>query len=357
YRTAGVDGALAAAALPDGGFVVGGFTDGGIGLGDWTNAFPLLLRVTAAGAIDASTVYRDLGFGGVAGVTASDQGLAVLVQTADYDATGVVAPDLALYRTRLDGRRQERLAALGARFPVREPLHRTRDGGFLVTTLRATVTGPDLVKLDATGSPIWTYHLPDAQDVRAAAEGSDGDLFVLGVRDDSRHLEIARLSPSGDERWRRTYGTDELRTATAIAASHGAVLVLGTRARPEPGVVALVVTRFSGAGEPEWERVFDSGDLAATVMTALPSGGVAFAYTARHGDPAAGSRAWVVRLSVDGTERWRNSFGPDRGTSFVRSVLALGDGRVAAVGSVGPEPIAGYGGDDFDVLAVFYEDT
>ena len=39
YRTAFVDHAYDAAALPDGSLIVAGATEGRIGLGDWTNAF------------------------------------------------------------------------------------------------------------------------------------------------------------------------------------------------------------------------------------------------------------------------------------------------------------------------------
>ena len=357
YRTAFVDHAYDAAALPDGSLIVAGATEGRIGLGDWTNAFPLLLRVDPGGAVSDTAVYRDVRYGDAVAAVPLGDGLGVLVTQADYDDSGAEPPTLTLHRARADGTRESVLFERSGSFPTQQPLLRTADGGFALVLSRIRVDADDIVKLDGSGAVSWTYRMPEVQDVRAAAEAPDGSLFVLGVLNDSRRFVLARLDPSGEEVWRQTYGNDTLRRAVAVAAVDGGVAVLGSLNEPGPGVASVVVTRFDERGDVLWERRYATGSVAASALTRLPGGGLAFGYTERYGERGTPgqTRSFVVRLSPNGEERWRQAFGPARGTTFVNSVVELASGRLAAVGSTGPEFIGGYGGDDFDVLTVLYE--
>lgn len=143
YATEGTDYVHNGAALPDGGFVVAGLTEGVIAPADGTNGYPLLLRVSPEGRIEDTAVYRDIGYGNALAAVPLEDELGVLVRHEKE----IAQSHLTLYRTRLNGARQEAVIRL-PESPYGHSLLRTRDGGFLVVLSRARAGGDDLVKLD-----------------------------------------------------------------------------------------------------------------------------------------------------------------------------------------------------------------
>lgn len=354
YGTDGTDGPFGAAALADGGFVVAGLTEGRIAPADGTIGFPMVLRVGASGRVEDTSVYRDIGYGRAMGVVPFADGLAVLVNHGIQVPRTGGGHNITVYRTRLDGRRQEVLFHLSEAFLRGRSLLRTDDGGLVIVLNRTGRDGNDLVKLDRAGTLLWTYRMPQVQHVVSAAEAPNGDLFVLGL--DSDHDQLARLRPDGRERWRRTYGDETLWDPTVVVAAGNGAAVLGRRREPDPGVESVVVTRLDSVGELEWKHKYATGQVYENAMAALEEGGIVFGYSEAYRDGSLGHRrSNVVRISPDGEERWRRPFGPSMGTTRTQSIISLTDGRVAVVGWTGPERLGGYGGDDFDLLAVFYE--
>lgn len=350
YATEGTDYVHSAAALPDGGFVVAGLADGVIAPADGTNGYPLLLHVTPEGLVEDAAVYRDIGYGSALAAVPFENELGVLVQ---HDKE-IAQSHLTLYRTRLNGARQEAVIRL-PESPYGRSLLRTRDGGFLVVLSRVTASGDDLVKLDEDNRVSWTYRMSSAQIVVSAAEAPNGDVLVLGVGNDARSNELARLRPNGHERWRRSYGGDTFWGTTIVAPVADGAVVLGTRFGAEPEGESVVVSRFDAAGDIEWERTYATGGVYAGAITGFDDGGIVFAYAEVYGETGIGRlRSYVVRASPDGEEEWREPFGPRKGTTYVSAIIPLSDGRIVAVGDTGPDRIGGFGGDPFDILAVFY---
>lgn len=350
YATEGTDYVHNGAALPDGGFVVAGLTEGVIAPADGTNGYPLLLRVSPEGRIEDTAVYRDIGYGDALAAVPLEDELGVLVRHEKE----IAQSHLTLYRTRLNGARQEAVIRL-PESPYGHSLLRTRDGGFLVVLSRARAGGDDLVKLDKDDRVSWTYRMPAAQHVVSAAESPDGDVFVLGVGSDAHSNELARLRPDGRESWRRSYGGETVWGTTIVVAVTDGAAVLGRRFEGEPGDESLVITRFDAAGDIEWERTYATGDVYAGAITGFDDGTIVFAYAKRFGEVGTDAlRSFVVRTSPDGEEEWREPFGPRKGTTEVRTIIPLSDGRIAAVGHTMPERIGGFGGDPFDILAAFY---
>ncbi len=196
-------------ALADGHLAVYGLAEGRIAPTDGTNAFPLVLRLRPDGSMAAHTIYRDEGCGRVTGVAALRDGLAVLTVTRDGGGSSRGEPKLTVYQANRNGERARVLYTQPNASAPNHSLLQTPNGGLLLVTYPFGDAGSDLVKLDGPGSVAWTYDMPDVQDVRVAAIASDGDVFVLGAANSYR-FTVARLTPSGEERWRRTYGDESV---------------------------------------------------------------------------------------------------------------------------------------------------
>jgi hypothetical protein len=357
YRTSGTDQAVGATRLANGHLAVYGLTEGRIAPADGTNAYPLVLRLQPDGSIPAATAYRDGGYGRVTGAVALGDGLAVLTMTREVDGAGRGAPKLTLYRTDADGGRTEVLYTRSNTSAPDHSLHRAPDGGLLLVTFPFDDAASDLVKIDGPGSMAWTYQMPGVQDVRAVEIAPDGDVFVLGAVDAYR-FAIARLTPAGNERWRRTYGDERVvRQLKGIATVNDGVAVLMDRL--DNGSRTVHLTRFSATGDVQWDRSYATGTVHATALAALGDDKLAVAWT-EDTTPAniGGHRARIVHLSRQGDVQSSYPFGPqEEATTTVSGLLPYMDGSFVAVGATGPERLGGFGGDDFDVLITRFTDA
>lgn len=333
YGPSGLNTALGLAPRPDGSLLVAGYAEGAPGPLDGLDSRPLLLRVGPDGAVASATVYRDLRYGAAYGAVPFGDGLAVLVDGEGRDPAAPDRNDAVLYRTDPAGTRAGVLVSAPDAFLPRQPVVRTGDGGLVLALTRAS--SDSLVKVDRRGRRAWARPMPDRQAVTGVAKAGDRDLWVLGRRN-ARRFTLARLAPDGRERWRRVYGADTLRRATALAAGGDGAAVLQTRSVPETTRETVVVTRVDGAGAVRWRRAYATGELRAASITALPEGGLAFGYTEQGAEGHGPSRAHVVRLAPDGAVRARRRFGADRASARVSVVAARPDGTLIAAGSTGP---------------------
>ena len=223
YQTDGTDRVIGATRLRSGDLAVYGLTEGRIAPNDGTNAYPLLLRLRPDGAIASKAVYRDEGFGRVAGAVPLNDGLAVLSVTRGSSSTGGPL-SLTLYRTDRTGTRTGILYQQMEASVPESPLLRTPDGGFLLITFPSSADADNIIKLGAGGSVQWTYRLPEAQDVRAADLAPNGDVLVLGVGAAPRLPSHASRPPAGNG--------GAARTATAQRSPRSAGLLRWTRVQP-----------------------------------------------------------------------------------------------------------------------------
>jgi len=349
YQTDGTDHAIGATLLRSGDLAVYGLTEGRTAPNDGTNAYPLLLRLRPNGTIASKAVYREAGFGRVAGAVPLNDGLAVLSATRGSSAMGD-SPSLTLYRTDRTGTRKGVLyQQMGAAAPD-TPLLRTSDGGFLLITFPFSARADNVIKLSADGSVEWTYRLPEAQDVRATDLAPNGDIFVLGVGGGSA-FTVARLAPTGLERWRRAYGDDaEVTSFGGFAALDAGAAVLETVIAADTS--AIRVTRLGTDGDVSWTRSYAEGRVRATALTTLTGRDLALAWTEDVPSEGAvgGFRAEIARLDAAGAVQARYPFGLEEGASTsVSALLPYSDEAFVATGSTGPERLSGFGGDDFDV--------
>lgn len=359
YRTPLTDRATGATVLDNGHLAVYGLTEGRIAPADGTNAFPLLLRMQPNGTIADKAVYRDGGYGEIAGAVALNNGIATLTNIRNAGASGVGTPTLTLYRTTLGGTRTDVLYAQSNASAPEHPLLRTPDGGLLLIMFPFEADAHDLVKLSATGTVEWTYQMSDAQDVRAASITSNGHLLVLGAVD-AYQFTVARLTSTGREQWRRTYGDESVvRQIRGFSAVGNGAAILTDHL--DAGSTTIHLTRLSETGDIQWERSYatgshTTGSVDATALAALGDDELAFAWTEDlTPQQIGGRRAEIVRVNLRGEVLSRHPFGPQQNaTTTVSDLLPYPPKSFVAVGSTGPERLGGYGGDDFDVLVKRY---
>lgn len=356
YRTPLVDGAANAVELPGGGLLVAGFTDGRIGYGDYTLAYPLLLRATPGGRADVLAVYRDVVYGEAVAAVPSGDGFAVLVQSAEERPQGRGPRTLTLYQVGVDGQRQNVLFQSANTYAPRQPLLATADGGFVLTVWEAS-TYPVLnvvYRLDASGVVLWRYVMPGVQFVSDVSLASDGGLFILGTALDSGFPRLARVSATGQEVWQQEVGDGPLQGGYAVVSSGDGAAVLGDVSESTPGGKSVLITRISGAGDVGSERTYATGRLAPPrAFAALPDGGLTFAYSLLSEERRSTPPSTVVRVAPDGTQVWARPFGEAEDATYVATLVPSRDGRIAAVGTTG-KAFSGYGGDDTDIRVVWY---
>lgn len=337
YQSLHLDGASDITPLPNGDLLVVGSTEGQRGPLDGMLTLPLVLRIEPDGILADTTVYRHVRDGTAVQAVLLEDGPAVLVEKQRQPEGDSTVTNAVLHRTSPSGERTGTLFELHDTDLARHPLVQTTDGHFLVGRSPIWDRRPDLVKLDRDGTRRWTYALSDA-DLVQAVEASNGDLFALGAQDD-RQYTLTRLSPAGDPRWQRTYGTDTLREAERLAAVGEGVAVLGTRSVPETTKETVVLTRVGADGQVMWERTYAEGELSVSSLTTLSDGGMAFGYSVRYkekNDWPHDTRASVLRVGPEGTVQWQRRFGPRMKDNHVSVVEARPNGNVVAAGSTGP---------------------
>ena len=355
YATSGTDRPVDLVQTPSGDLVVVGSTEGAPRPADGTLALPTVLRFGLDGELASAEVYRTVGYGDVEAVAWSREGLVVSL-SAGPDGEG--DRTVGVYRARENGERAEALLERRDGFVPSGALVATPDGGVTAALAPGASAGDQVYRFGASGDVVWSVRVPGAQDVRQLAPAPGGDVYAAGPGPEG--WVIARLDgETGAPRWRRVRPDVSVH---GIAATPDGLATLESAwldgRRQEVRVAA-----YRSGGTASGARVVASagapGDAAATLhgeaIAALPGGGIALAIAEGSGDLETPPRVSVVVLAPDGQERVRARFGAEGRWASAARILPLADGRVAVAGSVGPERISGYGGDDFDIWLTLYD--
>ena len=362
YATSGTDTAVDLVQTPSGDIVVVGSTEGRPRPADGTLARPSVLRFGLDGELLSAEVYRDVDYGDVRAVTWSRDGLVVSL-AAGPDGEG--DRTVGVFRADAEGRRRGSLLEFNDGFIPNQALTAATGGGVTAAVHGASASDPHLYRLDADGAVLWQARLDGAQDIRGLAEAPEGDVYIHGPSDTATRSVIARLDgETGQETWRLT--RPEGWGATGIARTAEGVVLVEDRSSFQEGsevrvvwlgadgreVRTAVVAREPGSPDGEAApEVFSRGGAVA----ALAGGGVALSVVTGGRSFETPPRVSLVVLRSDGSERTQRRFGVEGRWAEIGAITALADGRVAVAGSVGPERVSGYGGDDFDVWLSLYE--
>lgn len=201
----------------------------------------------------------------------------------------------------------------------------TEDGGYLVigNTFSKGAGNSDmyLIKTDREGNLLWdkTYGTAggeDGFDILA----TDNGYYLLGnmvdVQTTYNDFFLVRTDLQGNMQWNRKYGTDTEDIAETIIQLSDGSLVLGGYTRSGVDFVDIYLINVAGDGVMRWEKRFDgpetdlaSGDVVGG-MKPTPDGGLIVAGTQSVNALLGFSgRAWLIKLSGNGTMQWQRTFG------------------------------------------------
>ncbi|MEL6282944.1 MAG: hypothetical protein AAFQ73_09365 [Pseudomonadota bacterium] len=245
------DRAKSVVRLADGGYAVAGFTASfGAGSRDmW------LLRLDDAGAHLWSRTFGGVGTDSAMSVAATaDGGIALTGQIWAEDAPRA---DLAVMRLNAEGDVLWRRTVDRSKIDIGTAVAPTADGGLMVLGSSQAETGltDDVLALryDAAGDLVWEKRLgAEKRDVPwSTTETANGDILIAAATwsfgAGSADAWLLRLSASGDEVWRRTYGGPAWDRA------------LGVLALPGDEMLMIGHTSNKGAGyEDAWMLRLDS---------------------------------------------------------------------------------------------------
>ncbi|NPA48128.1 MAG: CGP-CTERM sorting domain-containing protein [Thermococci archaeon] len=145
----------------------------------------------------------------------------------------------------------------------------------------------------------------------AVALTPEGDVIVAGVTTSSgngdKDAVVMKLAPNGSVIWAKTYGGPKNDTATAVAvAKNGDLIVAGyTDGSPNNGSYysRAWVLKLSPNGSIIWQKTYGNGNATAVALT--PNGDV---IVAGFNTGEAIQFDWVLKLSPNGSIIWQRSY-------------------------------------------------
>lgn len=145
---------------------------------------------------------------------------------------------------------------------------------------------------------------------------------------------VKKYTRQGDEVWWQLWTNDmwPSKLAYDIAARpDGSQVMVGQAVDPQTGNDGFVM-QMSADGESGWGLQFEleHNDWLSSVV-ALPDGSTVAA-GARNQDPVLDDRGFIVRISADGAELWRDEFSAPMTPSALAGVTLLADGRIVTFG-------------------------
>ncbi|WP_437736313.1 hypothetical protein [Sorangium sp. So ce1335] len=229
---------------------------------------------------------------------------------------------------------------------------------FLAPLTSAGGTDVFVVKLDASGSPVWSRRLGGAGDQRAASVAVDADLSVIVAGDFDGTLDVeaaplasaggadvfvAKLDAAGNVLWTRRFGDAEDQRAGGVAVDAAGNVVLtgdlkgsadfGGGLRTSAGGTDVFIARLSAGGDHLWSQRFGGtgeergkaigafGAAGSVVVTgdfdeAIDLGGGPLS-------SAGGKDIFVAQLDASGGHVWSRRFGDARDSAHDQQVEAI----------------------------------
>ena len=353
YATEGTDMAIDLIQAPSGDLIVVGSTEGVPRPADGTLALPSVLRFGLDGDLLSAEVFRDVDFGDVGAVTWARDGL-VLTLSAGPDGEG--DRTVGVFRADERGRRKATLLGFRDGYLPRGALA-SPSSNSVTAAVYASASDPQIYHLNTDGDVLWTTRLEGAQDVFGLMEAPAGDVYAYGPGGASvEGWIVARLNgQTGDERWRRVLPASRI---TGVTQTGDGLAILEERF-VDGGGAEVLVARVTAGGEDAGRQVIartedpEAPQPRGSVIAALPGNRLAVGLTELAGWETAPEASLVV-LAADGTEQQRERFGVEGRWVEMSAIERLADGRIAVAGSVGPDRVGGFGGDDFDIWVSLY---
>jgi len=317
FGTTGMDEATALTVARSGDLFVGGYSDGNLGGAGAGVKDGFLAHFDVRN--DATWVHQS----GTAGI---DRVVGVAVPSSNDFVIAAGTTEGTLYGTS---------AGAADVFVVRHDVRNRRQGG-------------------------WQFGTPAADEARAVAAGTNGEVVVVGRTEGSfggaahgnGDAFVARFTRTGRLLWVRQFGTAASDVATAVAvASNGDVFVAGNTAGSMSTNPAeanandqddIFLTKFDRYGRQRWLRQFGTPELDNVNAMALDRGNALYLGGTTIGSIATvageenreGFDGFVARYTLRGQVVWRHQFGSES-TDIVYGISRNPRGGIDIAGLTG----------------------
>lgn len=205
------------------------------------------------------------------------------------------------------------------------------NGGVLTAGLDFVLENPFVARVDEQGNPSWQSHLVGPAAAYSVAVDASSASYVMGLTQGDFAATnlggwdawLAKLDASGNEVWRRQFGTptDEVNDLSQfldrqVAVSPDqSVLVIGETygdfAGTNLGGADGWIIKFDPAGNELWRTQFGTPNDDAVRSLAIDSDGNLYftGWTFQNVPPVGGAVVpWVLKFDSDGNELWRTTF-------------------------------------------------
>jgi hypothetical protein len=266
-------------------------------------------------------------------------------------APGSTTPGPARFGIRVNGFATEAL-----RF---EPHPATTSAGLI--TVKATASGATIQKLSdlggaaAEGGPARDVAAANgALQVRAAAQGTDGSVFLVGEIEGQaagslgakgeRDAVLIKLDATGRQVWSRLLGASQAGQGFSVAVgAGGTVAVAGSVRGRVDGLPAgsngtdAFVAAFDGDGEKLFVRQLGEGSVDEARAVAVGADGAVFVGGRTNGAVngvagAGGADGFIAAYEADGSQRFLRAFG-GAGDDAIGALAVTADGGLVAGGN------------------------
>ncbi len=178
---------------------------------------------------------------------------------------------------------------------------------------------------------------------------SDGGFIITGSTlppgDDYISVYLLKTDLNGKVEWTSTYGNSRgVDSGSDVEQTSDGYLVLGTTENWGDGGNDMMLVKFSSSGEFQWRKTYGgpNDDYGSIILKTSDGGYALLGQTVPSG--GVGKNIFLVKVSADGTEQWRNNYGGGNGAAG-SGMIQLEDGSLI---------ISGYTtvGDDFQVYVI-----
>jgi uncharacterized delta-60 repeat protein len=228
---------------------------------------------------------------------------------------------------------------------VAHSIQQTSDGGYIVAgeTSSFGTEGQDIwvLKLASDGGIEWqrTYGGDEVVSASSIRQTVDGGYIVVArihtIGEDKwgNDIWILKLTSDGDIEWQKTYGGNRNDTASFLQQrSDGGYIVVGHTESFGAGGADIWILKLSPAGNIEWQKTYGgSEDEVVNSFQQTSDGGyIAAGRTESFG--AGENDFWILKLTSDGDIEWQKTYGESEGEG-ASSIQQTIDGGYIVAGS------------------------
>lgn len=180
-----------------------------------------------------------------------------------------------------------------------------------------------VIKLDRKGKEVWSHTFGGFKndEANSIVEMEDGSYAIAGYSGTysrgKSDIWVIRLDKQGEKMWAKNFGGTQNDEANAVAVTEdGNIVLTGYTSSYGNGKADLLIMAITPTGEEIWRRNYGStGNETGESIVVTPDRHLLVAgWTGS--DPEKSLEGWVMKLDMDGYQEWDKTFGLTRKDVF-----------------------------------------